>query len=66
MTKWLVAHMWVSWFDGGLTVDCNVTCGRVGFFGLGVVRFGCIGEILCCVVVTTVVTTSSFAKCDDV
>ena len=50
----------------GLTVDCSVTCDMTGFFGLGVVRFGCIGEILCCVVVTTVVTTSSFAKCDDV
>ena len=36
------------------------------FLGLGVVRFGCIGEILCCVVVITAVTTSSFAKCDGV
>ena len=36
----------------GLTVDCNVTCGKVGFLGLGVVTFGFIGEVLCCVVVT--------------
>ena len=50
----------------GLTADCNVTCGKVGFLGLGVVRFGCIGEILCCFVVTTVVTSSSFAKGDGV
>ena len=49
----------------GLTVDCNVTCGKVGFLGLGVARLGCIGEIhCCCVVVITVVTTSSLAKCD--
>ena len=53
------------WTTEGLTVDRNVTCGNVGFLGLGVVRFGCIGEIICCVVVT-VVTTSSFAKCDGV
>ena len=50
----------------GLTVDCKVTCGKVGFLGLGVVGYGCIGEIFCCVVVITVVTTSSFANCDDV
>ena len=50
----------------GLTVDCNVTCGNVGFLGLGVVRFGCIGEIICCVVVVTVSTTSSFEECDGV
>ena len=49
----------------GLAVDCSVTCGKIGFFGLGVVRFGCIGEILCCAVVTTVVTTFSFMGCDD-
>ena len=42
----------------GLTVDCNVTCGKEGFV--------CLGEMLCCVVVFTVVTTSSFAKCDSV
>ena len=50
----------------GLTVDCNVTCGHVGFLGLGVVRFGCIGEIICCVVVVTVSTSSSFVKRDVV
>ena len=50
----------------GLTVDWGVTCGKIGFFGLGVVRFGCIGEILCCAVVTTVVTTPPFVRCDDV
>ena len=49
-----------------LTVDCNVTCGNVEVLGLGVVRFGFIGEILCCVVVTIVSTTSSFTKCDGV
>ena len=38
----------------GLTVECNVTCGNVGFLGLGNVRFGCIGEIFCCFVVVTV------------
>ena len=31
-------------------MDCNVTCVNIGFLGLGVVRFGCIGEILCCLV----------------
>ena len=50
----------------GLTIDCKVTCGKAGFLGLAVVRFGCIGEILCCAVVFTVVTTSSFAKSDGV
>ena len=45
-------------------MDCNVTCGSVGFFGLGIVRYGCIGEILCCVVVAIVSTTSSFTHCD--
>ena len=50
----------------GFTVDCNVTCGKIGFLGLGVGRLGCIGEMLCCVVVITVVTISSFAKCDGV
>ena len=43
-------------------MDCNVTCGKSGFLGLGVVRFGCIGEILCCVVVAIVSTISSFTK----
>ena len=38
----------------------------LNFFVLGVVRFGCIGEILCCAVVTTVVTISPFVGCDDV
>ena len=50
----------------GLTVDCSVTCGKIGFIGFGVVRFGCIGEILCCAVVTTVLITSSFVRSDDV
>ena len=50
----------------GLNVDCNVTCGKVGFLGLGVVRFECIGEILYCVFFFFVVTTSSFAKSDSV
>ena len=50
----------------GLTADCNVTCGKVEFLGLGVVRIGCIGEILCCVVVTFVSTISSFTNCDGV
>ena len=49
-----------------LTVDCSVTCGKIGFFGLGVVSLGCIGEILCCAVVTIAVTPSSFAKYNDV
>ena len=49
-----------------LTVDCNVTCGNVGSLGFGVVRFGCIGEIICCVVVTIVSTISSFIICDGV
>ena len=39
-------------------MDCNVTCGNVGFWGLGVVSFGCIGEILSCVVFTIVSTIS--------
>ena len=38
----------------GLTVDCKVTCGSVVFVFFGVLRFGRIGEILCCVVVTVV------------
>ena len=50
----------------GLTLDCKVTDGKIGFLGLGVVRFGCISEILCCVVVAIVSTISSFAKCDGV
>ena len=37
----------------GLTVDCSVTRSKIGLFGLGVLRFGCIGEIICCAVVTT-------------
>ena len=32
----------------------------------GVVRFGCIGEILCCVVVIVVWTISLFMNCDGV
>ena len=48
----------------GLTVDCKVTCVCEGFVFLGVVKFGRIGEILCCVVV--VCTISSFMKCDGV
>ena len=35
------------------------------FVFFGVVKFGCIGEILCCVVVV-VWTISSFMKCDGV
>ena len=54
------------WATEGLTVDCKVTCGSVVFLFLGVVRFGCIDEILCCVVVTVVWTISSFMKCDGV
>ena len=42
---------------------CNVTCGNVGFLGLDVVRFGCIGEMLCCVFVAIVSTISSFTTC---
>ena len=49
-----------------LTVDCNVFCCIFGFLGLGVVRFGCIDEILCCVVVAIVSTISSFGKWDGV
>ena len=45
---------------------CNVTCGKSGFLGLGVVRFGCIGEILFCVVVAIVSIISPFTKCDGV
>ena len=45
-------------------MDCSVTCGNVAFLGLGFVRFGCIGETLCCVVVTIVSTISSITKCD--
>ena len=48
----------------GLTVDCKVTCVCEGFVFLGVVKFGRIGEMLCCVVV--VCTISSFMKCDGV
>ena len=48
----------------GLTVDCNVTCGNVGDFGIGVVRFGLIGEILCCAAVVIVSAISYFTKCD--
>ena len=51
---------------GGLTVDCNITCGNVGCLGLGMVGLGCIGEILCCAVVVIVSTISSFTKCDGV
>ena len=35
------------------------------FVFFGVLKFGCIGEILCCVVVV-VWTISSFMKCDGV
>ena len=38
----------------GLKVNCKVTCGSVDFLFPGVVRFGCIGEIHCCVVVTVI------------
>ena len=44
----------IYWQPKVLTVDCKVTCGSVLFVFFGVVRFGCIGEILCCVVVTVV------------
>ena len=47
-------------------MDCNVTFSNVRFLGLRVVRFGCVGEILCCVVVNVVSTISSFTKCDGV
>ena len=47
-------------------MDCNVTCGNVGFFGFGVVGNGYVEEILCCVVVTIVSTISSFRKSDIV
>ena len=50
----------------GLTMDYKVTYGNIGFLGLGVVWFGCIGEIFCCTVVAIVSTISSFAKCDGV
>ena len=43
-----------------------VTCISDVFVFFSVVRFGCIGEILCCVVVTVVWTISSFMKCDGV
>ena len=49
----------------GLTVDCKVTCANEVFCIFGVVKFGCIGEILFCVVVV-VWTISSFMKCDGV
>ena len=49
----------------GLTVDCKVTCASEVCVFLGVVKFGRIGEILCCVVVV-VWTISSFMKCDGV
>ena len=54
--------MWVFWYNGGFNLGFYVTCGKIGFLGLGFARFGCIGEILSCVLVITVVTTSSFAK----
>ena len=38
----------------GFTVDCNVICGNVTLLFFGVVKLGCIGEILCCVVVIVV------------
>ena len=50
----------------GLMVDCNVTCVSNVFVFLGVVRLGCIGEILCCVVVAVVWTISSIMNCDGV
>ena len=50
----------------GFTIDCNVICGDVALLFFDVVKFGCIGEILCCVVVTVVWTISSFMKCDGV
>ena len=45
-------------------MDINVTCGNVGLLGLGVVRLGCIGELLCCVVLAIVSSISSFTICD--
>ena len=33
-SKWLIAHMWLSWFNGGFNVDCSVTCGKIGFLVL--------------------------------
>ena len=47
-------------------MDCNITCCNIGFLGLGVVRFGCIGEILCFVVVTIVSNIISLMKSDGV
>ena len=47
-------------------MDCNVTCGKDGFLGLGVERFGFIGEILCCVVVIIFSTISSFTGCGGI
>ena len=41
-----------------------MTCASEVFVFLGVVKFGRIGEILCCVVVDW--TISSFMKCDGV
>ena len=48
-----------------LTVDCKFTCVCSVFIFLGVVKLGCIGEMLCCVVVV-VWTISSFMKFDGV
>ena len=50
----------------GFTVECNVICGDGSLLFCGVVKFGCIGEILCCVVVTVVCTISSFMNCDGI
>ena len=43
-----------------------VTCVSDVFVFLGVVRLGCIGEIICCIVVVVVWTIFSFMKCDGV
>ena len=43
-SKCLVIHLVLP--VSNLPVDCNVTCGIVGFLGLGNVRLVCIGEIL--------------------
>ena len=56
----LVIHCEYFGATEGLTVGCNVTWGNIEVFGFGVVSFGFIGEILCCVVASIVSTISSF------
>ena len=48
-------------------MDCIIVCCSVGFFSYGVVKLGCIGELLrCASVVVFVSTISSRTKCDGV